>query len=179
MWLSDTFYISNIIYILLYIIPKQVVLCCRNGWKLQTSEWNCSNTWRRRCRRISVWRRNPVLRRKMSSCRWISSTLWSVSCLEKILGKVWRNWNRAVLPPNSVDVSLNRGRLSTLAGQITAGFQPEKRMDWTGLYVEIIDVFPLSFQGLCNRPHLCHVHGLLPRQCSQKPSLQGWCHRNL
>ena len=29
----------------------------------------------------------------------------------------------------------------------------------------------LSLQGLCNRPHLCHVHGLLPGQRAQKPSL--------
>lgn len=34
------------------------------------------------------------------------------------------------------------------------------------LYVEITDLLPLSLQGLCNRPHLCHVHGLFPRQCS-------------
>lgn len=31
----------------------------------------------------------------------------------------------------------------------------------------------LCFQGLCNRPHLCAVYGLLSEQCTQKPPLQG------
>lgn len=113
---------------------NKLFLCCRNGWKLQTSEWSCSNTWRSRCRWISVWRPSPVLRRKMSSCRWISFTLWSVSCLAKILGKVWRNWSRAALPPSSVDASSKRGRLFTLAGQGTVVFQPENRIDWTFIW---------------------------------------------
>lgn len=110
---------------------NKLILRCRNGWKLQTSEWSCSSTWRSRCRQTSVWRPSPVLRRKMSSCRWISFTLWSVSCLAKILGKAWRNWSRAARPPSSVDASSKRGRLSTLAGQSTVGFQPENRIDWT------------------------------------------------
>lgn len=89
---------------------------CRNGWRLQTPGRSCSVTWRSRCLRYSVWRWSPALRRKRSLCRTDFSTLWSVSCLERILRRVWRNSSRAAPPPSSVDVSSKKERLSTPAG---------------------------------------------------------------
>lgn len=71
----------------------------------------------------------------------------------------------AALHPSSVDVSSKRGRLFTPAGQSTVGFQLETLVNLT---FECLDNRSpsLSLQGLCNRSHMCHVHGLLPRQCS-------------
>lgn len=65
---------------------------------------------------LLVWRRSPALRRKRSSCSAASFTLWSVSCLERIPGRVWRNSSRAAPPRRSVDGFSKRERPSTPAG---------------------------------------------------------------
>lgn len=92
------------------------LLSCRNGWRLQTAGRSCSATWRSRCLRSSAWRRSTAPRRRRSSCRADSSIPWSVSCLERILRRVWRSSSRPAPPPSSVDVSSKRERLSTPAG---------------------------------------------------------------